>query len=634
MSGNTNLEGLLANLALEAPAEILHTDGDEQLIYLFDLGREPYVESVEVEAVVGNDYRVEWAGVYSIEQSAPKFENRFRSTFYRPVRRARGSVTDGSNLKRVRFQVGENTALFTYSADVHLAMPWLEVSGEYARSAVYGRYPARLEEQTVFDESPRFARRGSAYFINALHRFERGGVGAEYFSMNPDFTTEMETYLPKDFGYRASRGRSPFHGLANETVIWRQVQDNEDGDRWPDVGAGNVLGSPTVYNYRAVRARDGDGVFPGQDEDNDGLVDTDRNFNGTPDYEEIFLMYEVEPNEYVYGLDRNHNDEPDRREDDWEPDYPYDADQRGYHLFGRVDLSRHWSLWVGRYAIKGLASGGRNRSLYALLSYRKEGIAWLRRLLFENHFRRVHDDIPDEYNEFSRGIRRVTVDLPTSRGSGVVTDVAADIKPHPDLLFYQNSYVNESYLEGRLQPWSTLNLSQQLRLRFNWQQGGRLASERFQRARRLDFWGVVSRVDYTWHWGKLRVVPQFKYLYLRLRDREADRDLRFEDQVIPILKVAHPLMSRTMLQAGVQGWGPVPYRLKNRTQKRESFERRSTSISLTNSSRYFGYDLHTIIGFNRDELDFDDPLQRLREFDGWAFFVRGLVGFTEFGRPL
>ena len=141
-------------------------------------------------------------------------------------------------------------------------------------------------------------------------------------------------------------------------------------------------------------------------------------------------------------------------------------------------------------------------------------------------------------------------------------------------------------------------------------------------------------MDYTWQWGQLRVVPQFKYLYLRLRDREADQDLRFEDRVIPILKVAHPLMSRTMLQAGVQGWGPVPYRLKNRTQKRESFERRSTFISLTNSSRYFGYNLYAIIGFNRDEADFDDPLQRLREFDGWSFFVRGLVGFTEFGRPL
>ena len=87
----------------------------------------------------------------------------------------------------------------------------------------------------------------------------------------------------------------------------------------------------------------------------------------------------------------------------------------------------------------------------------------------------MHDDIPDEFNEFSRGIRLVTVDLPTSRGSGVVTDVVADIKPHPDLLFYQNSYVNESYLEGRLRPWSTLNLSQRFRLKYNWQQGGAAA---------------------------------------------------------------------------------------------------------------------------------------------------------------
>ena len=91
--------------------------------------------------------------------------------------------------------------------------------------------------------------------------------------------------------------------------------------------------------YSAARRqgrKDLDGVFLGQDEDNDGIVDTDRNFNGIPDYDETFMMYRVEPNEYVYGLDRNHNDEPDQREDDWVADYPYDPDQRGFHLFGQV----------------------------------------------------------------------------------------------------------------------------------------------------------------------------------------------------------------------------------------------------------------------------------------------------------
>ena len=636
VSKDAHVEGLLANFALEDPGGVLHADREEQLVYLFDLGPEPHVESVEVEAVLGNDYRVEWSGLHLSKggATASKVEQRLQATFYRTVLRARGSVEDRSNLRRVRFKVGENTAIFTYSADVHLALKGLEVSGEYARSAVYGRYPAHLERQSLFDASPRFANRGSAYFVNAVRWFERGQMGAEYFSMNPDFTTEMQTYLPKDFGYSSSRGYSPFAGLAKDTIIWRLVQDNEDGDRWKDIILGNVLGSPWSYDRRAERGNDGDGVFPGQDEDKDGIVDTDRNFNGIPDYEELFLMYEVEPPEYVYGLDRNHNDEPDHREDDLFPDHPYDADQRGYHLFGQVDLSRHGSVGVGRYAVKGLASGGRNRSTYALLNYRREDVARVRRLFFENHFRRVEDDIPDEFNEFSRAIGLERVDAVSSRNNGVVQNVVFDISRRQDLLFYQDSYVNETYLEGAFRPWSTLNWVQKLRSRVNWQQGGRLANDSFQRQRRLDFWTVTSRVDYTWQWGKLRVVPQFKFMLLRLQDQEADLALRSEYRMIPILKLRYPLMSRTTLQVGAQGWGPLPYRLKDRTEKRNSLEQRTAVVSLTNRSRYFGYDMYTIIGFSREELDFDERFQRFRNFDRWTLFVRNLIGFGEFGRLL
>ena len=125
----------------------------------------------------------------------------------------------------------------------------------------------------------------------------------------------------------------------------------------------------------------------------------------------------------------------------------------------------------------------------------------------------------------------------------------------------------------------SLSLVQKLRLRLNWQQGGRLANERFQRQRRLDFWAVTSRADYTYQWGKLRAVPQFKFLLLRLQDQEADQALRSEYRVIPILKLRYPLMSRTVLQAGVQGWGPVPYRLENRTQGRESLEQRTMVVT-------------------------------------------------------
>ena len=599
----THLEGLLANFELEDPLAILHADGEEELVYLFDLGGEPYVESVAVEAIVGNDYRVDWAGLYLNEgnETAAKFEQRFSSTFYRRALRARGRVEDGSNLGRVRFQVGENTAIFTSSADANLVLRWLELSAEYARSAVYGRYPARLERRPLLDESPRFGRRGSAYFVNALHRFGGGRVGAEYFSMHPDFTTEMETYLYKEYGYSASRGTSPFLGLFNHTAIWRLVQDNEDGDRYPDFSLGNILGSP------GGSGGDRDGTYPGEDEDRDGIVDTDRNANGVPDYEELFMMYAVEPNEYVYGLDRNHNDEPDHREDDWDADHPYDPDQRGFHLFGQAGLGRHGSVALGRYAVEGIASGGRNRSLYALVSYRREGIGRLRRLFFETGLRRVQDDIADPFKSRRRSRQ-------------------------PDLLSYQDSFVNETYLEGRLHPWSTLNLVQKLRLRLNWQQGGRLPNDRFQRRRRLDLWSVVSRMDYTWSWGRLTVTPQFKVVLLRQNDHEAGRVLHGEHRIIPILKMRYPLMSRTVLQAGTQGWGPLPYRVNNRTLRRENFEQRSTFVTLANRSRYFGYDLHAIFGVNRNEVDFDDLFQRYKNYDGWTFFVRGLIGFTEYGR--
>ena len=128
------------------------------------------------------------------------------------------------------------------------------------------------------------------------------------------------------------------------------------------------------------------------------------------------------------------------------------------------------------------------------------------------------------------------------------------------------------------------------------------------------------------------MTPQFKFLFLRQKDHAAGRVLHSEYRIIPILKLRYPLMSRTVLQAGTQGWGPVPYRVKNRTLRRENFEQRSTFVTLANRSRYFGYDLHAIFGINRNEVEFDNPFQRYKNYDGWTFFVRGLVGFTEYGR--
>ncbi len=340
----TNLGSLLSNLQLSSPGEILIADGGDQLNFLFNVSDEPMVESVSVEALLAGDYRVSVATVSQISTNE-RWEYRFRSTFLKTVLRAPGNVQDGTNLERRRFEIGEHTSIFTYSSDLTVEVPGLVINAEYAGSTVWSRYPAALgapNRQRVFNQGRRFAERGSAYFINAVHWSEGGNLGAEIFSMHPDFQTNMRNYS---------------HSFDNKTAFWRLVEDNEDADYYAD------------YDYFQL---DPTGVLLDQDNDRDGIPDTNRNLNELLDYEEPFLAFYADPNRYVYGLDRNHNDEPDRREDDLDPDYPYDFDQKGFHLFGQINLTPHWGLASGLFSIRELAGAGRNRATYLLMTYRRE----------------------------------------------------------------------------------------------------------------------------------------------------------------------------------------------------------------------------------------------------------------------
>ena len=247
------------------------------------------------------------------------------------------------------------------------------------------------------------------------------------------------------------------------------------------------------------------------------------------------------------------------------------------------------------------------------------------RLFFENQLRRIEDDIADEF--------AILVEQPQAGGDDVALVFVSQIRPDP--LSYRDSYVNEAYLEGELKPWSTFRWVNKWRLRLNWQQGGD-----GQRARRLDYWTLVQRVEYTVIWGNLTVRPQCKVLLLRHVDQDADRlvtgayagrTLRSEFSLIPILRIQYPIFRRTTLRLGVQGWGPLPYKRQNRVRNRNNLERRTAFATLVNRSPYRGYDLHTIIGLKRDRLDYDDRLRRGEEYDTWSFFVRVLTGFTEFG---
>ena len=123
-------------------------------------------------------------------------------------------------------------------------------------------------------------------------------------------------------------------------------------------------------------------------------------------------------------------------------------------------------------------------------------------------------------------------------------------------------------------------------------------------------------------------------MFLRLRDQERGSDLLSEIRSIPILRIEYPLMSRTSLRAGFQGIGPFPYRLTDDTADRNSYEQRTAFVTITNRTSYFGYDLVTILGINKDQREYDTKFRDARDFDTFSLFVRALVGFSEYGRPI
>jgi hypothetical protein len=633
VSSNTNVELLENTFIMRPPGSVLQADGEDWVIALYDLREVPVIEEIEIEALVANDYRIDVFFLTVISERAKDEARRWATSSWINRLRAPGNIQDLTNLERVRFSFGETTGLLTYSADAELKLQNLEIKAEYARSAQFSRYPSYDGETPVFRKAPHALEHGSAYFINATSTFNRGLWGAELFTINPQFKTRM-------FSRRDGVSANEYVGVGRSGMFAVDlVEDNDDGDQMSENGH-RPIGTPSNRG-------DLNGVFLNQDVDNDGIPDTNRNFNDTPDWDEPFFMFDADPNEYAYGLDRNNNDEPDQREDDGDADYPYDADQRGVHLFGQVHPTEHWSVAVGRYQARQIAGPGRNQAVYGLASYRRRSVGQVRRLFFESNLRRVKDNIQDPYVSSTE---RPTLGLyfdyrgyEAVRGAIQQALIFQGVRTQTDFLLYQNSIVNETNLEADLRPLPDLELSQRLRVRLNWQQESNLPGGISQTRRRLDYWTLITRGTYTWHWGRLMLRPRLKLMLLRLVDQDADRlpggkyasrRLISEYRMIPILLVSYPIMPRTDLKLGLQGFGPAPYRVEDQVDKARSFEQRIGFFTVTNRSLYFGYDLHTTLGLERNTRTFDDPFRQSSNIDTWSFFLRALIGFTEYGRVI
>ena len=611
-------------------------DGREYGILYIDL--EPFgepIRSVRVDLTLANDYHIEVAEIdqagTDLNPPGVNYKERYRyATFFRTVARAKGNPQDGT-LQRLQVEAGTPTGLNLYSAHVHGVLKGFQIRAELAHSSSFSQYasgppaprvPLDALNINAINREQLPGKRSTvgdrAYYMAVERRARSWGFGAEYFSMGALYNTELRTYVGRD--------ETDFFGnpiAYNNTMIHRLVEDNDDDDRFPDSWYNRIY---SRYQGQA----DIDGVFPGTDEDRDGVPDHNRNYNGTPDHVEPFLMYDADPQDYDYGADLNHNDFIDARENDWEADYPYDPDLRGLHLYGQYRLVPDLTWTLGILQAEQIAGSSPSKVRYTRFRYERQ-VPSLGRFLSEASLEKVEDGVEDPLSVYSEAV------LTEAQRHELFRAVSVEIAPfaeqrREDPLNYQNSTLLRLFTDARWQTVPHLNMRNKVKVEVNFQRGGPLWDGREQQSDRRRRLTMVHKIDYHWQLAsKLSLFSGFKFRYLKEWRQSQHLATRHERYVIPLIKLEYRLTERSRFQFGMQGFGTVlPYSATDLVDVRRDFKQRDTVLMMTNDSKYFGYLISTNVGLRHRVKEFDH--RNIDVFAGerfFATFINIILGFEK-----
>jgi len=137
--------------------------------------------------------------------------------------------------------------------------------------------------------------------------------------------------------------------------------------------------------------------------------------------------------------------------------------------------------------------------------------------------------------------------------------------------------------------------------------------------------GVVSKVDYTWRRGSLKVEPKLKQRVLHEgTDSEDDPRRSFVD-LIPIVEAYYRLTANTQLMAGMQGMPLLPYRHWDRSDDTGTYSQTDYLGMVRMDSEYFGRKLSYFLGYQRRDRQYDKLKDRNSEHS--TLFVELMVPF-------
>jgi len=538
------------------------------------------IHHVTFRLALARDYRVE---VTSSGQVAFDLHGHEIGPIYTFVTRAPGNPGDLIDQTLVTFDYGLPTANEIYGFTLEMEDVYgISLQGEIDFNRRYRQYPNRdlKRHHTAVSKAV-------AWYVDVAYRQYPWFLFGEFFRMDPDYST------------------TAFIGTDYEDALtdWYEfVDDNDDLDRipdWPRSGQPNPGG---------LLFPGDDAVFPGWDENNDGVSDFNQNdnpkrWNLIPDYEEPFLRYDVDRPEFLFGMDMNHNGWVDRFENDLVADYPYKKDHRGLNLYANAHLTPDMRVTVGYLRERLLSSARRNVSMYAVFALDRT-YSKMRVRVFED-LRLVRDSIPDPLLQWaqpmdSRGYRQEVDDPLPAQNTWVTTTFAAlEVRPTTDLNVIAK-------VKGEL--WHQREPADVLRSRYPYQRV-RMSS---------GFLGIIGKADYTLSLGDMRVQLRGKCEFRReipyLRKEPDRRELAGTGTAM----IRLPILHHTEVQAGAeitrfeQFYEPTPMTLT------DDFIGTVLAIQVTSCTAQLGYRVTTQTGMRFDRGVFEDGE---RSATGMGFFT-------------
>ena len=600
--------------------EYLQVNGEEYMQFWFLIpSRTEEVTDVEFWSMIGNDYKISIAEMYD---NLNVDQNQIGSTYFQTVVEAPGNIKDLSNLKRIRFKYGRDTAnmLMGFKVDSHYK--GFDFVAEYNKNLHWRQY--------YHTEADKFRRDDQAYYVNVKKELGKFTVGTEYFDIGGNYTTMFESVDSRYFYFNEDSSGASWAGeyhsdlrhvggkdipsgsvdpiaYMNSTMLLDTVDDNDDKDQFPDFHFYNLY-------------RDKNGIFPGLDKNGNNRPDTNENDNLIPDYIEPFFLYYVDPEEYDWGDDFNQNGVIDAREDDDKPDYPYDLDTKGYHVFGSYGEDTGLKYTLGLINYEQPLKGGVTDVKYGKVEYYKY-IPFYADVNFASSFKKAKDDIQDNVFQHSPRLSTTLVDSFRYVDNAFYSREGIQHDVSMDQLNYRDSYVSSSYLDTKLFRIPNLTVNMKFVYDINHQN-----ETSYQEKNDIIERSQVFKADYRYYLNKLLIMPQVKFQTRKVTSHGRYAHTFHEQYFYPIIRLEYPLTLNTTVKAGAQGMPGLNSTVRNLINDQMDYDQRNYLLMVQTRSLYNGYDFYLNFGYEMYWQDLHGIMRQSYSRTDKVLFIKLIVG--------